>query len=85
MNGVGRLGGDTQEFHCLHHPLQETQVGRRMREIEAMLQKIPLKVMKGIWLGDKEYTRPGQGQGAGRRHLGVPLPPAPTVGKEAML
>ena len=43
MNGVRRLGGDTQEFHGLQHPLQETQAGRRMREIEAMLQKIPSK------------------------------------------
>ena len=60
-NGIWKLGGDTQEFHGLHHPLQETQAGRRMREIEAMLQKIPLKVRKGIWLGDKEDRRPGRG------------------------
>ena len=64
MSGVGRLGGDTQEFHGLHHPLQETQAGRRMKEIEAMLRKIPVKVRKGICLGDKEDRRPGWSRGA---------------------
>ena len=71
MNWVRRLGGDAQEFHGLDHPLQETQVERRMREIESMLQKIPLKVRKGIWLGDKEERRPGRGRGDGGRHPGV--------------